>query len=629
MTEQKRFPAEILSLIEGDLAQLVHGYVRKHEVPRCLLAFIGEGHSIDIRPALKTDESWQVLYARADEGLIGHVLQTGASATWSGGDQPNYFKQGDPRTIFEIGAPIMHQGAPTGVLLIDYFEGELTSPNFPDWKLDQWCKEIERGLTATNKAKDEIEKSILHITGRCVNETESIGGYTALKRWDGTMMYVLAGKNAGRFRYFSQLEGICGEVLRRGVHQNVPYVWDHPRYRSSDDKVASEFVAPIIISDECIGVLNMEAVARDHYNTEREQQILYYAAELTVLAERYRKIVGSQIGAHGSLLSDLLEQLSAPVDEFFEWSSDNHIRAWAFDLLDRKVRRLDGVYDLSFTDFEGAGRSGSKQMIRKADEPPFEYEVTQRPDEYWECEFDMLDDAVTTSKLQVVFKNRPEESMLEIIDQFCRLTMNEVRRREEETRSVEFEWLMSDICNLSTEMMLATAPGRIKRIFNCDDVTYFAAKSLFENEKILVAWSSTSKLLGATTQENYYRIAPHEGFTGFAATKRDILLIRNAHDDQELRSIDPKLKWKGKIYEDTPGPVRSFFAIPLYVDSELIGIVRGHRNVKTKNVSFMEADRNRLRLVQFFLERAVERSFRAGEDGAREKKAVVVNALES
>src|SRR4051794_34650788 len=108
MTEQKRFPPETLSLVEADLAQLLHGYVRKHEVPRCLLAFIGDGRSIDIRPALKSDEHWQVLYASADEGLIGHVLQTGALPTWPGGDQPTYFKQGDPRTIFEVGAPIMY-----------------------------------------------------------------------------------------------------------------------------------------------------------------------------------------------------------------------------------------------------------------------------------------------------------------------------------------------------------------------------------------------------------------------------------------------------------------------------------------------------------------------------------------
>jgi hypothetical protein len=608
MMEQKRFPPEALTLIETTLAQLLHGYVLKHEVPRCLLAFVGDGRSIDLRPALKTDDSWRIFYANTDEGLIGHVLKTSKIAVWQEGDAPSYFKEGDDRTVFEIGAPILYQGAPTAVLLVDYFVDEQPPRSIPDWKFEQWCAEIERCLTTVNKEKEEIERSMLVITERCVTETGSVGGYTALKRWDGTMMYVLAGKNASKFRYFSQLEGICGEVMRKREPENLAYVWDHPRYRSSDDKVISEFVAPIDIRGECIGVLNMEATERAHYDAARAQRILYYANELTALADRYRKIVGSRIGTYGSLLSDLIEQLGAPVDEFFESSNDNRIRAWAFDLLGQKLYRLDDVDGFIFTDFEGAGRGDSKQMIRKAGEPPFQYELVQREEDgRWECEFDMLEVAVTTSKLKIIFKNRPDDAMLEIIDQFCRLTMNEVRRREQEARAVEFERLMTDICELPAESALALIPSRVKRIFNCDDATYFSAQPFLPDEKVLVPWSSTSKSLGVTSAENYYRVSSDEGFTGFAATRRDVLLIRNAHDEREVMAINPNLSWKGKIYEDTPGPVRSFFAIPLYVRDELIGVLRGHRNVKTKNVPFTEADRSRLRLIKFFLEQAVGR----------------------
>jgi hypothetical protein len=185
--------------------------------------------------------------------------------------------------------------------------------------------------------------------------------------------------------------------------------------------------------------------------------------------------------------------------------------------------------------------------------------------------------------------------------------MNEIRRRDEETRSIEFQRLVGDVAGVPSNDMLTIAPERIKRIFDCDDVTYFVAQPMLDETKILVPWSSTSVMLGDAKSDHFYEISVDDGFTGFAATRREVLVIRNVDDREEVASIDARLSWKGKIYEDRPGPIRSFFALPLYASGALMGVMRGHRNVRTKNVPFTIVEADRLRLVQFLLEGALSR----------------------
>jgi len=238
----------------------------------------------------------------------------------------------------------------------------------------------------------------------------------------------------------------------------------------------------------------------------------------------------------------------------------------------------------------------------------------------------MLDDAITMSVLEVVFDSYPQQATLEIIEQFCRLATNEVRRREEEDRSLEFERLTADIYTLPVEDVLTGAPMRIRRIFDCDAVTYFAVQSFGVGETILVPWSSTSLTLESTVAERHYRVAVDDGLTGFAATRHDILLIRNMDDDEErlhhgMEFVHPKQIWKRKIYEDGPGLIRSFFALPLYASGNLVGLIRGHRNVRTKNVPLTDTDGGRLRLVKLLLEGALERSKMGGTDNCMASNA--------
>ena len=107
--------------------------------------------------------------------------------------------------------------------------------------------------------------------------------------------------------------------------------------------------------------------------------------------------------------------------------------------------------------------------------------------------------------------------------------------------------------------------------------------------------------------EPFYKISSKDGLTGFAATQRDVLVIHNVLDERERREIDPQLMWSKKIGEGEEKSIRSFFAIPIHRASGLIGLIRGHRNVAGRNVSFTSADKERLTQVQFLLERVLEK----------------------
>jgi GAF domain-containing protein len=602
------FPKAILDAVERRLSERLHSYVLKSEVPRCLLAFLDDGDYLQPRLSLKTDATWGIFWSSPETGLMGYALKQNdivfwsQDGSWAGGEGAEYFWRGDARTRGEAAGAVLFKGMPTAVFLIDYFEGEI----LPDrlllrTKVAKWIDEISGDLASLEREESELRAEIANYTLQCVRETRSIRGYTALKKWDGTIDYFPAGRDVEKFRYLDQLEGICGEVFRKGEFQNVSNVWGHPRYLSSDDKVFSEAVAPIILDQEVVGVLNMEAWERDHYNSNDVSKIKEYAQHLVPLADRHRIPVGSGLGVHSRLLSDLIESLSIPNEDIFDLAEAGRIDKWAFDILCRKVLNLEIVLAADVIESSSA-LIESNSVFKDACESRDGYRQVDGEESY--CIFGIKHEGVVRVFLKTIFKEKPSRAILEIINQFCRITMNEVRRRDEESRSLEFERLLMDVKGGRGEETLHTAPYRVQRILDCDHATLFLSRE-DGGGVVLVPWSSTGGSLIYKTKETYYRSSVEEGFTGFAATRRDILLIKTVMDADELRQIHPRLKWKGKMVEEEEGPFRSYFAIPLYRGERLVALLRGHRSVKRRNSAFSEVDGDRIRLIKFLLELAL------------------------
>src|ERR1700677_3459329 len=306
MNMPKRYPPDLRKLVEPRLRRLLASYVDHGHVPRCLIAFAGVGE-IDFTLRLITDPDWKIMHAGMEDGLVGFAFREPGIYRWSAGDRNTAFREGDHRTRHEVSASLCLDGAAVAVLLIDFFDGEIVPKGLP-WKTRKWQREIEQVLASADQEKGVIAADILLATENCVAETRSRRGFTALVRWDGTIKYFIAGDGKEKFKYLSQLEGICGEVIRSGQLLNIGYVWDHRSYRSSDDRVQSEAVMPITVDGEVVGVLNMESYVRDNYLSQDVEFMAAVAEELADLAQRYLGQGGGEIGIHSRLLSDLVEK---------------------------------------------------------------------------------------------------------------------------------------------------------------------------------------------------------------------------------------------------------------------------------------------------------------------------------
>lgn len=610
------YPNEALLAVDARLQALLSYYVRAGRCPRCLLAFVGEDQ-LALRPQFKTDPDWKILHVGISEGLMGHALRVSGVHIWRRGfDGSLPFIEGDPRTIYEVATCIYFREQPTAVLLVDYFEGDgFREPSV--WDVESWSKEIGDILRAFEAEYADIQARILRAAELCVEQTGSLRGYVAIKRWDGRFRYFVAGVNTQHFRYYSQLEGICGDVIRKGVFQNVSYVWDHVHYRSSDDYIQSEAVAPIVVNDDVVGVVNLESAKRAHFTDEHELVIKQVAADLSSLADRFRKPVGGGISAHSRMLSDLVEQLSAPNDIFSDDADDQAIWRWATELCRLKISRLEDVKSVSFGDIlkHSAFKGKKDSAVRRAEDGSEGFKIVQEGNGRFFCDFDVILESITTSHVRVWFDYHPNLATLEIIDQFCRLASNEVRRRNKELRGKVFENFVERIRNISAhgirgemEVVFGELPGLVRRLILCDHVTYFrVVGGISNNVKILTVWQSTADTLVYNSDEQYYRVAEDDGFTGFAATQREILMIKNVQNLGELGDRWRSLKWKGKIAEEERMKFRSFFAVPIYFGGEVIGLLRGHRTMRYNSMSFSESDRRMLESIRYLLEGMLDR----------------------
>jgi|GEM_PF-3928873 putative methionine-R-sulfoxide reductase with GAF domain len=613
----KTYPSEFRDLIEGRLKEKISSYVFQGQIPRALLAFVTSG---GFEFFFKTDENWIILVPKADQGLLAQALRTGRIEIWGDGVENPHFWRGDQSTAYEIAVAITFRDHPVAVLLIDYFYEERLE-RIPTFKVDRMRNEIADILLSFDRKWKETDDDIRRLTKLCVEETESVRGFTAVKRWDGSMQYFSVGEHPERFRYFSQFEGLCGQVIRTGKMINAPYVWDQPNYRSSDDQIKSEAIWPIVVGEEVVGVLNMEANKRNNYSEAFIDHMKKYAVELAKMVDGYRIPLGSKIGMHSVLLSDLIEQFSVASEILRESIEEGSVTEWALELCRKKILKVDGVVSAEFS--EGDLKADPDGFPKAADDwlelRPGQRKGKEKSRE-WGLKFELLSQGIQIAELVVTVDVNVGPGSLQIIYQLCRITSNEIQRRNREARSDEFEKLVGYVSrrsnDFSVDELFIITPKSVKLLLDCDHVTLFRISELDDGTRGLRVWASTAvKPSFKNGSEPFYRISDSDGLTGYAAGRDQILIIRNVRDEVELQKIDPNLKWEGRMVEDRDVPIRSVFAIPLRVSGELVALIRGYRSVKRSNAVFSDSDRERLSLIRFLIENSLEAEARRGGCG--------------
>ena len=147
--------------------------------------------------------------------------------------------------------------------------------------------------------------------------------------------------------------------------------------------------------------------------------------------------------------------------------------AGRFVVCTEKVAVLDGVVDVDYfepSDFDEELGEPAERFRKAADElsDPLVVEVST---DCFRVHFQILREGAVIALLRVEFSSEPETAVKEIISQFCRLTGNEIRRRDAEMRALEFESLVALLRKASADEVALRLPhviktnARLRRLF--------------------------------------------------------------------------------------------------------------------------------------------------------------------
>jgi len=82
--------------------------------------------------------------------------------------------------------------------------------------------------------------------------------------------------------------GIIGRVARTGISQNIGDVTRHPDYIQIRSDIRSQLAVPIKISDQVIGIINVEHPERNTFDEEDKQALEHLAAQAAIAIENAR-----------------------------------------------------------------------------------------------------------------------------------------------------------------------------------------------------------------------------------------------------------------------------------------------------------------------------------------------------
>lgn len=167
------------------------------------------------------------------------------------------------------------------------------------------------------------------------------------------------------------IDGICGFVAAKRVPTYLPDVSKDHRYIAMDPKVRSQLCIPLVVRDECVGVLNLESDEVDFFTDEMIGLLAVFANQAAVALDnarlytserkRMRQIEFVNLIARSSATASTLDQL---ITTFAELLSDTFEDCTASILLRNGYGRFESQSETP--ESERIARSAHDGLIREA-----------------------------------------------------------------------------------------------------------------------------------------------------------------------------------------------------------------------------------------------------------------------
>ncbi len=578
-----------IDVVELRLADVLMQSLANGIFPRVMLGFSTGRGDLDVRRNLRSQDNWRIVHTSQLEGKIGKTFASGSPQRWRRGDDDDDYKEGDARTTEEFCYPVKSGDDVVAVLLVDFFSGEEVGDEgrFVN-RLLEVIHELEEILSASDKEKAKLRSRVTNLTQEILSATDSLRGYTAVRGWDGSIEYFPVGEKIKVFRELNFEEGLSGHAFSTRSIVNLGNVWRHPKYLSSDDRIVSEIVVPLIDNDQCIGVLNLESVAPDAYlDSQIENNVVSYANQIALAVQDLLKT--SSEGTPQSVLAAAYLHSQLVFDD--SSSSQDDVSIY---LVERYTRILSKSLDLLFGPTGHFTYEFDDKKIKKKNSTlrTFEPDVTVTP-KSTEISLFIARKGILVSELKLRMAEKPNRAELETAQALARIVSNDLSRKHRELKTRSLFTLVSKIAAASgTASTWLSLPHELAAILEVDDVTCFNASVLSDGATVLLPVSSNGRDWQEMQGESsFYDLERGDSLTSVAMRAKRISVYDRFQSDTLANSA---YLLKGSptntIVEDGDVRIRAAMYIPIWRDGSAAGLIRLRRRSNGLNRPFLPSD---------------------------------------
>lgn len=582
------------------------------KAPRLAVGFLDKNLKFSSDRFLKTDFDQKVVSANVEEGLLGWSVRRDILLVYpdTDGSEGKYLSA-DPRTKYEVVGPVNYRGEPCGAVYADFFEGE-GRPEAPE----QFTRDFQIGLDNVTRILEETRLKLIHAEierklTNLVRSTYSIRGYVAIRNWDGSLVQISAGVGTEKFMDLKDYEGLCGYVFQTGNvgmikdTRKPPKALEAYKYVSSDPSIISEIVIPFTPGKRTIAVLNLESTSKNSYRTaSRRKEIEKVRDSLLDAVLEYREEFDIMRHGEGFVISRIMSEI--PFGEL-----DSPIRN-PRDILLSRGEELRRMLELVFSYCEVSGPFFSQSDLDQKGLSEVSWTATTQIGTFknevrggagvWV----KIIEVRVLGEIEAIFAVEKGDTFSEqeetLASRLANATSAMIVRDKAVLRIRSLHDIFAAIANQDLEITLAKLPHLTSLHFDCDHVTLFKATEMPSGERLLYPYSSTSEKLIFSGSCDYYRIDQRDGLTGYAATKKDPVIVSNFRNNTDLAEMGFEARTKAKIIEDENELSKAFGAIQIFQAGKLVFLVRLTKFLGRRVASFDAKDEASLVTIRKLLE---------------------------
>lgn len=546
MSDKWISPRTVLQNINGDLEAYAYELVENGSLPRLFVSFLR--YDRRIQPSVLTTADWSIQIKMDDQGLLGAAIEERATKIWdihNPSAEDALFIKGDPRTVFEIVFPVLHQGKVTGVGMVDFFDGELgRNPEELFVDASDWQNKISSIVSSPASLEDSLNQRLVHYVGDCVKATGSLRGYVAFAHWSGSPIYIAEGQDHDKFLPLSLDVGMVGEAYHRGEIINEGNVWRRPGYIPSDDRIASELVIPIKIHGRVVGVLNLEATTENHYSDALVRSALAFE-------DKIRSVSMDLLAPTESQDDEKLAIFGRHIQKTLKPSKLNLPNLKRDQLLEKSLENLrlslESFAEVAYAKIfwtDGKKKSDEK---RYSDQVLEQITTSSKPFITFEGKLKSILFGVKVSEqlvavLEVELNDIHGPTIIDSAKLLVNVSISEIERRIENQRRFAIEPFLEKIVSLRTlEDALFFLPIFLGEYFDCDEVLVLSGHKL-ERDWVFQVQSAYP----VTPKANKFPFSQTLSDSG-SENERQAVLAHCIENDLTIISQRPRYSGRSKI----------------------------------------------------------------------------------